>query len=122
MTRGLSLLLLLSMLAPCTFAVRSSKKKARKPAASAVRSKPKAAAGPATAPPQSAVVVRQRTGKKSRRGLPVFDPTAGDNVDGDELEVRRAAVDALGPYDGTVVVVDPQTGRILTTVNQKTAF
>ncbi|HXM40050.1 MAG TPA: hypothetical protein VN924_02295, partial [Bryobacteraceae bacterium] len=40
-----------------------------------------------------------------------FDPTAGDNVDGDDLAVRRAAVDALGPYNGTVVVVDPQTGR-----------
>jgi penicillin-binding protein 2 len=52
----------------------------------------------------------------------VFDPTAGDNVDGDDLPVRRAAVEALGPYDGTVVVVDPQTGRILTIVNQKTAF
>jgi len=43
-------------------------------------------------------------------------------VDGDDLEVRRAAVDALGPYNGTVVVVDPQTGRILTIVNQKTAL
>jgi cell division protein FtsI/penicillin-binding protein 2 len=38
------------------------------------------------------------------------------------LTVRRAAVDALGPYNGTVVVADPQTGRILTIVNQKTAF
>jgi penicillin-binding protein 2 len=58
------------------------------------------------------------------RPLPVshFDPTAGDNVDGDDLEVRRAAVDALGPYNGTVVVVDPQTGRVLTIVNQKTAL
>jgi penicillin-binding protein 2 len=43
-------------------------------------------------------------------------------VDGDDLEVRRAAVDALGPYNGTVVVVDPQTGRVLTMVNQKTAL
>ena len=54
--------------------------------------------------------------------MTAFDPTAGDNVDGDDLEVRRAAVDALGPYNGTVVVVDPQTGRVLTIVNQKTAL
>jgi cell division protein FtsI/penicillin-binding protein 2 len=54
--------------------------------------------------------------------MPIFDPTAGDNVDGDDLAVRRAAVEALGPYNGTVVVVDPQTGRILTIVNQKTAL
>jgi len=51
-----------------------------------------------------------------------FDPTAGDNVDGDDLAVRRAAVEALGSYNGSVVVVDPRTGRILTIVNQKTAF
>ncbi|HVN03639.1 MAG TPA: penicillin-binding transpeptidase domain-containing protein [Bryobacteraceae bacterium] len=60
-----------------------------------------------------------------RRARPIvgsFDPTAGDNVDGDDLAVRRAAVDALGTYNGSVVVVDPQTGRILTIVNQKVAF
>jgi len=54
---------------------------------------------------------------------PTFaDSTIGDNVEGEDLTVRRAAVDALGPYNGTVVVADPETGRILTIVNQKTAF
>ena len=54
---------------------------------------------------------------------PTFaDSTIGDNVDGEDLAVRRAAVDALGPYNGSVVVADPQTGRILTIVNQKVAF
>ena len=46
----------------------------------------------------------------------------GDFVDGEELEVRRAAVDALGSYNGSVVVVDANTGRILTMVNQKLAL
>ncbi|MBV9035863.1 MAG: penicillin-binding protein [Acidobacteriaceae bacterium] len=50
------------------------------------------------------------------------DSTVGDNVDGEDLEVRKAAVDALGPYNGTVVVADPNTGRILTVVNQKLAL
>jgi len=50
------------------------------------------------------------------------DSTAGDFVDGDDLTIRRAAVDALGPYNGSVVVVDPQTGRILTMVNQRVAL
>ena len=36
--------------------------------------------------------------------------------------VRRAAVEALGPVKGSVVVVDPSTGRILTIVNQKLAM
>jgi cell division protein FtsI/penicillin-binding protein 2 len=31
-------------------------------------------------------------------------------------------VEALGPFNGTVVVVDPNTGRILTIVNQKLAL
>jgi len=54
---------------------------------------------------------------------PTFaDSTVGDNVEGEDLTVRRAAVEALGPYNGTVVVSDPQTGRILTIVNQKLAF
>jgi cell division protein FtsI/penicillin-binding protein 2 len=54
---------------------------------------------------------------------PTFaDSTLGDVVDGEDLIVRRAAVDALGPYNGSVVVADPQTGRILTIVNQKLAL
>lgn len=50
------------------------------------------------------------------------DSTTGDNVDGEDLDVRRAAVEALGPYNGSVVVVDPSNGRVLTMVNQKTAL
>jgi penicillin-binding protein 2 len=54
---------------------------------------------------------------------PTFaDSTQGDLVDGEDLTVRRAAVSALGPYNGSVVVSDPNTGRILTVVNQKLAF
>lgn len=50
------------------------------------------------------------------------DSTVGDNVDGEDLVVRRAAVEALGPLNGTVVAVDAGTGRILTIVNQKVAL
>lgn len=50
------------------------------------------------------------------------DSTQGDNVDGEDLEVRRAAVEALGPFNGSVLAVDPRTGRILTMVNQKLAL
>jgi len=47
------------------------------------------------------------------------DSTVGDRVDGEDLAIRRAAVDALGSYNGSVVAVDPTTGRILTMVNQR---
>lgn len=49
------------------------------------------------------------------------DSTVGDRVDGEDLTIRRAAVEALGTYNGTVVAVDPTTGRILTMVNQRIA-
>lgn len=50
------------------------------------------------------------------------DPTERDNADGEDPAVRRAAVAALGNLNGSVVVTDAQTGRILTIVNQKLAF
>ncbi|MBI4873363.1 MAG: penicillin-binding protein [Acidobacteria bacterium] len=43
-------------------------------------------------------------------------------MDGEDLDVRRAAVAALGPYNGAVVVTDPETGRLLSVVNQKLAL
>lgn len=54
---------------------------------------------------------------------PTFaDSTVGDNAAGEDPVIRKAAVDALGPYNGTVVVADPRTGRILSIVNQKLAL
>lgn len=50
------------------------------------------------------------------------DSTIGDSVEGEDLVIRKAAADALGPYNGTVVVSDPHTGRILSIVNQKLAL
>lgn len=59
----------------------------------------------------------------SRWTEPTFaDSTVGDVIDGEELVVRRAAVEALGPYNGTVVAVDSTSGRVLTMVNQKVAL
>ncbi len=50
------------------------------------------------------------------------DATEGDVIDGEDLEVRRAAVAALNGLNGTVVVADPSNGRILSIVNQKLAM
>src|SRR5215469_8962585 len=66
---------------------------------------------------KSAKTVRKRLPR-----TPAVDPTQGDNPDGDDLVVRRAAVAALGNQAGTVVVVDPSNGRVLTMVNQKLAL
>ena len=74
----------------------------------------------ATVPQKKSVPVK-RTAVK-RKAPPPVDPTLGDNIDGDDLTIRRAAVAALGGYAGSVVVVDPNNGRILTMVNQKLAL
>ena len=44
---------------------------------------------------------------------------ANDNTEGEDLEVRRAAISALGNNAGTVVVMEPQTGKVLSIVNQE---
>jgi len=57
------------------------------------------------------------------RGVPTFaDSTKTDDGAYDDPVVREATVSALGRYNGAVVAVDPNTGRILTVVNQKIAF
>jgi cell division protein FtsI/penicillin-binding protein 2 len=70
---------------------------------------------------QGSSAARKAPSKRTvvRRAPPPVDPTDGDNVDGEDLTVRRAAVAALGTTRGSVVVADPNTGRILTMVNQK---
>lgn len=50
------------------------------------------------------------------------EPTVGDIDEGDDPVIRKAAVDALGPFNGALVVVDPQNGRVMTMVNQKLAL
>jgi penicillin-binding protein 2 len=56
-------------------------------------------------------------------GVPTFADSAKDDVTTyDDPIVRAAAVQALGKYNGSVVAIDPATGRILTVVNQKLAF
>ena len=50
------------------------------------------------------------------------EPAAGDNPTGEDRLVRAAATEALGNFNGSVVVVDPNSGRILSIVNQKLAL
>jgi cell division protein FtsI/penicillin-binding protein 2 len=80
-----------------------------------------------TSATKASISRRVHRGKVAARhslwAAPTFaDSTAGDRVDGEDLTVRRAAVEALGPFNGTVLVVDANTGRILTLVNQKLAL
>ncbi len=46
----------------------------------------------------------------------------GDITQGEDAVVRQAAIDALGNMNGTVVAIEPTTGRVLAMVNQKLAL
>ena len=94
---------------------------------------PVSAADAAAAPHASATSHSKSSSKtKSKRHLAPsryngYAPTYADSVSADDPKfddpvVREAAVSALGRYNGSVVAVDPNTGRILTVVNQKIAF
>jgi penicillin-binding protein 2 len=48
--------------------------------------------------------------------------TAGDITEGEDPVVRQAAIDALGNMNGTVVAIEPTSGRVLAMVNQKLAL
>ena len=50
------------------------------------------------------------------------DLTEGDVTAGEDPTVRAAAIDALGNMNGTVVAIEPTSGRILAMVNQKLAL
>ncbi len=67
-----------------------------------------------------AALARERAGNEALREK-VRAMIANDDPTGEDLEVRRIAVNALGDHAGTVVVMDPQTGRVYSIVNQQWA-
>ena len=79
---------------------------------------PVSAAGAAAAAKPRVRTARHRYVPREK----AVDPTLGDITNFDDPIVRAAAVDALGKYNGSVVAVEPTTGRILAVVNQKMAY
>jgi penicillin-binding protein 2 len=70
---------------------------------------------------RQAAIARQRAIDASMRNE-VQTFIAKDDVTGEDPEVRRVAVNALGNHAGTVVVMDPMTGRVYSVVNQEWAL
>jgi membrane carboxypeptidase/penicillin-binding protein len=66
--------------------------------------------------------VRRYYGERFSMSSFAQDQTLGDVAAGEDPVVRQAAIDALGNMNGTVVAIDPATGRILAMVNQKLAL
>jgi penicillin-binding protein 2 len=68
-----------------------------------------------------AALARQRVLEDAMRAR-VQDDIAKDDTRGEDAEIRRVAVNALGNHAGTVVIMDPQTGRVYSIVNQQWAM
>jgi cell division protein FtsI/penicillin-binding protein 2 len=67
-------------------------------------------------------VARRRYVERYKTSSYANDVTEGDISEGEDPIVRAAAVEALGNMNGTVVAIDPDSGRILAMVNQKLAL
>ncbi len=73
---------------------------------------------------RSTHVVSRRHGYYERFYASSFaeNQVLGDITAGEDPVVRAAAVEALGNMNGTIVAMDPDSGRILAMVNQKLAL
>lgn len=65
-----------------------------------------------------AAIERQRAQDEALRDH-VQRLIAKDDLTGEDPDIRRIAVNALGRHAGTVVVMNPQTGRVYSIVNQE---
>lgn len=123
---------------PATTAAKSAtaSKPAAKATKSATASKPAATATkvaakkPTTAAKKTTVrrtttrrtAARRRARVEPPNSTAYADSSAGDDPSGDDPVVRMAALHALGPLNGSIVVVNPTNGRILSMVNQQAAL
>jgi penicillin-binding protein 2 len=76
----------------------------------------------ASATPVSLSTRRHRYHERFHMSSFAEDIAAGDITTGEDPVVRQAAVDALANMNGTVVAIEPTSGRVLAMVNQKLAL
>jgi penicillin-binding protein 2 len=79
-------------------------------------------ARPSTAHLSATAVRRRRYQERFHMSSFAEDIAEGDAVAGEDTVVRQAAIDALGNMNGTVVAIEPTSGRVLAMVNQKLAL
>lgn len=70
---------------------------------------------------RQAAIARERAAEEALRDR-VQSLIEKDDVAGEDPEVRRVALNALGHHAGTVVVMDPKSGRVYSVVNQQWAL
>src|SRR3974377_260233 len=106
----------------CTETPTTQKKMAR--GTHSTRSAASAAKGPSKATTRASAKGKKKSKYHERFYASSFanGQTDGDKFDGEDAIVREAAIEALGNMNGTVVSIDPDSGRILAMVNQKLAL
>ena len=76
----------------------------------------------ATSVPARTRVRRHRYYERFSTSSFASDIVEGDQTGGEDPVVRQAAIDALGNMNGTVVAIEPTSGRVLAMVNQRLAL
>ena len=72
---------------------------------------------------QDPLQAAQRRSRRRPRYVSSYgNPTAQDRLQGEVAFVRQVAANALGDFNGSVVIVEADTGRILSLVNQPLAL
>ncbi len=74
------------------------------------------------APLSKSVAHRHRYYERFYTSSFASDITEGDITAGEDPIVREAAIEALGNMNGTVVAIEPTSGRVLAMVNQRLAL
>jgi penicillin-binding protein 2 len=105
------------------------RKRARTSTAKKSTAKKTATAKKATTTAKKATTRRRRRTAARRRAVASYrtssfteNQTEGDVADGEDPLVREAAIEALGGMNGSILAIDPESGRILAMVNQKLAL
>jgi len=81
-----------------------------------------ASAAHTTSVPARTTVRRHRYHERFSTSSFASDIVEGDQTGGEDPVVRQAAIDALGNMNGTVVAIEPTSGRVLAMVNQRLAL
>ena len=106
---------------PAKAPLRARAAKRQSPARNGRAERKRAAARRRAEAARLAAIARQRAVEEAMRDR-VQSMIEKDDATGEDTEIRRVAVNALGRHAGTVVVMDPQTGRIYAVVNQQWAL
>ena len=117
------LLVVAGTLSSLAYAVTPAKKRRVRHVALAAKAAKSSPGEPAAAPVKAPAKAAAKPVARSPWKAPNYaDSTAGDVALAEDPIARQAAIQALGKLNGSVVISDASTGRILAMVNQKLAL